>query len=340
MDIHVGWKVSLLSYAAIGQIFVSVLGVLLVVRAVRFYGSVREFFNNRLGGLSCCYFVSAFLLMNVMWIEVCHFTEWIIHSGINGILFTFNVCWFYITIIYRVYISFKNNNEYKLTRLELICLAFSALLQFDLLFLCSYKTPRVTRPSDAGIIFIIVLCIDIALNITILYVFLKRLYQMILDLDASFDTLIRKFNMHEADNVSPPLQLQLQLQSDLICNDEIEIRDKMEKIRMQESEVVNIMAKISLLTIVSEIFINIYFIMIASVYLDDALKNFDWTGTYQYWIMEQFAWITGVCINCFTLYATFVFNDDHYMKCCRCCHKRLKKCCVRCVTGQVFRYRR
>ena len=130
-------------------------------------------------------------------------------------------------------------------------------------------------------------------------------------------------------------------QSDLVSldNDEIEMRDRMEKIRMQETEVVNMMAKISLLTIVCEIFINIYLIILVYLNLEDVYQHDTLKAKYMV-IMGHFALIIGYCVNCFTLYAAFVFNGDHYMICCAFCHKSLKKCCVMCVTRQAFRYTR
>ena len=326
-------EVSIVSCAAIGEIFISILGVILIVRGARFYGSVREFFNksHRLGGISCCYFISAFLVLNARWI-VC-FEEWVARSRIAGILFFSNVCLFYITIIHRAYISFKNDNEYKLTHLELIWSSVLVLSQFGVsLVLCIYSE---SSRLAVGIFYIIVLCIDIVLNITILYVFLKRLHRKIRDLDKSLDNYKDK-NYNVSGNKDNPLQ------SDLICNNDVEMRYNMGKIRMQATEVVDIMAKISLLTIVSEIFINICFIMSVYLYIHEANEHSTWKEghEYAYVIMEEFILITGVCINCFTLYAAFVFNDDHYRKCCSCCHKSLKKCCVMCVTGQVCRYRR
>ena len=112
----------------------------------------------------------------------------------------------------------------------------------------------------------------------------------------------------------------------------------MHKIRMQETQVVNMMAKISLLTIVSEIIINAFLIMAVCVNFNEV--NLNNVVHQRYVIVEQSLLVMGVCINCFTLYATFVFNDDHYMKCCGLCHKSLKKCCVMCVTRQTFRYTR
>ena len=341
-----------LSGATLGQIFVAILAIVLVVRAASFYGSVRDFIKNKLAVLSLGYFVFAFLFMT-FWIALFSINshaanEWVV--DIYGILFGFNVCWFYITIIYRVYISFKNNNEYKLSRLELICLALFVLWQFGvILFLIVYNS---FTPLEAGILFIIVLCIDIAFNIAILYVFLKRLYQMIVSLDESFETLIinmdeirmssmssnSEIDKHFDDNINHKDKNDDVSQSDLISDDEIEIKDKMQKISMQETEVVNMMAKISLLTIVSEIFINVFLIMIAYLNVDQTYGDNAFNQTYA--IVEQLALMIGLCLNCFTLYATFIFNDDHYMKCCGFCHKNLKKCCVICVTRQALRHRR
>ena len=98
-----------------------------------------------------------------------------------------SLVWFYITIIYRVYISFKDNNDYKLSRLELICLSLFVVFQFGFFALVIFFT---SDKTEHYVMVVVVLCVDIMLNIAILYVFLKRLYLIILSLDESFDSLI------------------------------------------------------------------------------------------------------------------------------------------------------
>ena len=63
---------------------------------------------------------------------------------------------------------------------------------------------------------------------------------------------------------------------------------------------------------------------------------------YVYLLVARICLIVGVCRirNCFTLYATFPFNENYYVKCCAFCHKDLKNCCVVCVTKQIFRQKR
>ena len=353
-------EASLLSGAVIGQICIVILGIILMTRAASFYGSVCACVKNRLAILSLGYFVSAFVLMSFWWAGYLsrhsNATSQLIFN-IWQSLFVFNVCLFYITIIYRVYISFKSNNEYKLSRLELICLALFVVWQLGFMTCAAFY--NILDKLEYAIMFIIVLCIDIAFNITILYIFLKRLYQMILSLDESFEALV--INMDEvrmnSDNIDGTIVGTDRLddidhydqdknhnmpitdanEADL-PNDEIEIRDRMQKISMHETEVVNMMAKISLLTIISEIFINSSLIMIVYLNIDEAHGNYITNDVYT--ILEQLFLIIGFCINCFTLYATFIFNDDHYMKCCGFYHTNLKKCCVICVTRKTFRHGR
>ena len=352
-------EAALLSAAVLGQIFVLILGIILLLRARNVYGDIREFLKDKLASLSLSYFVGAFLLMCVWWVPVVSKTvsQTLVEMFdiIFAILFIFNICWFYVTIIYRVYISFKNNDKYKLSRLELLCLALFVLWQLG--FIIFLEIANLDR-WEAAIIFIFVVCIDIAFNITILHVFLKRLYQMILSLDESFESLIVDMDeirmnsldetehMHMGDDGDNNYhhdhdhlgsKLSITSGSDT-ASKQSDLMDRMHKIRIQETEVINIMAKISLLTIVSEIFINIFLSMVVFLNIDEA-NDHGTDVSDGYVAVEQLMLIIAVCINCFTLYATFVFNDDHYIKCCGLCHKSLKQCCLICVTRQSLRRR-
>ena len=165
---------------------------------------------------------------------------------------------------------------------------------------------------------------------------------MILRLDESFETLIvhvdeiRMNSMDETENNHSDNKDKKKSESDLI-DYENEMKDRMHKISMHETEVVNMMAKISLLTIISEIFVNIFLIMVAYEKFKEAHAI---DVSFEYIIVEQSVIIVAVCLNCFTLYAMFVLNDQHYIKFCGFCHKGLKKCCVMCVTRSAFHGRR
>ena len=114
-----------------------------------------------------------------------------------------------------------------------------------------------------------------------------------------------------------------------------ENRTGIEKNRVHQTEIVNMMAKVSLLTIISLIFMNVYFV--AVIYSLFEIRNQakqDFISVYE--LVLRIELIIGLCWNCFTLYATFPFNDKQYVKCCASCHKGLKNCCIVCVTKQMF----
>ena len=184
--------------------------------------------------------------------------------------------------------------------------------------------------------------------------FSKRLYRMIAHLDESFEELIvnvDKIRMntidatHEQNNnfVAPQqseaeLQAQSQSQSELMMEENI-ITNRIERNRINQTEIVNMMAKVSLLTIISVIFMNVYFIAII-YFLFDFRHNPNQDSISVYQLVARIELIIGLCWNCFTLYATFPFNDKQYVKCCGLCHKGLKYCCIACVTKRILRQRR
>ena len=163
---------------------------------------------------------------------------------------------------------------------------------------------------------------------------------MILLLDESFQTLIVNVDQIRMNNMNNSRTGDDNINDDM-CNikseslEENDVRDRIKKNSMQQTEVVNMMAKISLLTIISEIFMNGYLIMV--IFLDLHLNAY--IDCVPYRVTQHIILIIGLCLNCFTLYATFVFNDNHYVKCCGFCHNTLKNCCVMCVTRQSFRHR-
>ena len=116
---------------------------------------------------------------------------------------------------------------------------------------------------------------------------------------------------------------------------ESDIKDRIHQNSQQQKEVVNIIAKISLLTIVSEIFINGFL----SLRIHLSFHYHEDINSVVFILTVNIIVIIGLCLNCFTLYATFEFNHNHYIKCCGLCHRGLKNCCVVCVARQSFRNR-
>ena len=332
--------------AVVGVVFVIILALCLLFRGASFYGSVRKFFKNVLASLSFVYFVMTVIVLGTLCIAIKSrsVSESITMMLFSTVLFIVNICWFYITIICRVYMSFKNSNEYKLSRRELIGSAMFVASQFGSITLTFFYA------AGTGlfiIMFVIVICIDTSFNLIFLYMFLKRLYRMIAHLDESFEKLVVTADQirmsridiaSEQDNslATPPQpsqsHSQVQSQSALIMQENI-ITNRIEQNSINQTEIVNLMAKVSLLTIISEIFINMYFIDFLHLAITFN-SNQDSIPIYIY------SFIIGLCWNCFTLYATFPFNDKQYVKCCGLCHKGLKNCCVVCVTKRIFRQKR
>ena len=332
MDDSILFDAFVVSCSTVGEVLIMILGIFLLLRGANFYGTIHHFIKSPLVALSLVYLLLTLLYVSEGWVEFLAIT-YTSHKNLNMLgyvydaLLTVNMYWFYTTIVYRVYIAFKYNSEYKLTRFEIVLLSVFIVCQFGLGIFATFLGNSVDRVVYA-IIAMGLLFVDIATNLIVLYLFLKRLYLMIFALDESFQTLIvnvEHIRMHTMNRSSD--------HNDDDAKSESEIR--LENNTMQQTEVVNMMAKISLLTIISEMFID-------SLLVTQMVLEFNYSddiNSVPFLITHNIMLIICLCVNCFTLYATFVFNDDHYVKCCGFCHTSLKKCCVKCVTTHTLRQR-
>ena len=319
----------------VGVLFITVFGLGLLLRGASFYGSLCGFLKNVLAWLSFVYFVITVIavILELVAFYILHESPYLLDIKIFGnILFAIDLCWYYIAIIYRVYISFKNNIEYKLSRSELIGSAILVATPFcTVTFVSVYIFYDGVDAEAFEIMIVIIICVDISFNLILLYMLLKRLYRMIVRLDDSFEKLIVNVEQIRMDTIDATVE-QSQSESELMME---ENRNRMEKNRINQTEIVNMMAKVSLLTIISLIFMNMYFAgVIYALFAFENQTNQDLISVYDLVLRIEF--IIGLCWNCFTLYATFPFNDKQYIKCCILCHKGLKNCCVVCVTKQMF----
>ena len=322
-------------------VFITILGLGLLLRGASFYGGSRKFLANLLAWLSFVYFVITVIsvIFVLTFYNIIHKSRYSLEIKIfANILLVINICWFYITIIYRVYISFKNNIEYKHPRFELIGSAIFVALSFGMvLFVFVYAFYYGIDIETYEIVIISIIRIDIFLNMIILYMLLKRLYRLMVALDESSEKLIvnvKQIRMstieatldHDQENNFATLEQQSQSESESESQLMIEEnRNKIEKNRINQTQIVNMMAKVSLLTIISLIFMNAYYVAAVHWYNQSDVTS-----------VHELVLIIGVCWNCLTLYTTFPFNDKQYVKYCGLCHKGVKSCCVVCVTKQMF----
>lgn len=108
-----------------------------------------------------------------------------------------------------------------------------------------------------------------------------------------------------------------------ICK--LRIDERMEQNQTTQVEVVDMMTKISLLTIVTEIMWHSYGALL--IYQNTkyyGLRETDYSHILNICINLVLSML--VCCDCFVLYFTFVFNQSQYFRCCGPCHKCLKSC--------------
>ena len=311
-----------------------ILGLLLLIRGQQFFGSIQAFFADILAMVSFICIVGSLTFMALHWLE---FVPGIslnnnnLASAIAIITFAVTTCCFYIAIIYRVYVTFKNNVAYALSRLELKCFGLFVVWQFGLIMFVGLYDRHVTQ-LEATIVYAIFMFIDILMNFVLLYLFLKRLYRMILHLDESFQTLMDDMEQIRMDSMDDTISHPNNSSHSVESN---QIMQNVKRNTMEQTEIVDMMAKISLLTIISEIFVHIWLTMVI-IDINLKLYNYSWT----YIVISSMMIDVGVFFNSFVLYATFPFNDSHYMKFCRICHNCLKGCCVIYAAKRSFQNRR
>ena len=139
---------------------------------------------------------------------------------------------------------------------------------------------------------------------------------MLQRLDVTFDKLMNDVEMKYRGERTESLDIRL-------------IKNKDE-----QHQIVDLMVKISWLTIVSQIFqqIWIYVAFYYTVFFLDK-KESDY-GVFAVCRMLRNVWIL---ITCAVLYLIFVFNQQQYDKCCLKCHRCLKNCCIKWIYRNKIR---
>ena len=299
---------------------VTILTIAFCVNSIKFFGNVKQLMKNRLWILSfvtmiltCIEFSSMILTFYAI---INRETAYI--TGFISFVIMFAL--FYFTLVFRVYITFKQTPQYSLSTSTITAIGCSILVTTCAIFSVYWKFG--VNSKFNWIMLLSTYVGIIGLNILILYLFLRRFYQMILDMDQAFQRLMIDSNMND----------------DIDTNN---IDDQLRRNQTRQMEIVDLMTKITLLTIIEQ------------------LLFFVWTlcGLIQYVLHYQLGYPTqsnlysifrgidpifemlDICFICVALYFTFVFNHKQYQFCCARCHKQFRHCCVRCVVKKTLRYR-
>lgn len=175
--------------------------------------------------------------------------------------------------------------------------------------------------------------VDFVLNVTLLYVFLNKLHAMIQELDESFEQLLDDLNqVTQAGNVdcNDMNANYKKLTSESNESDLETIGTEIDRNKIEQKEIVNWMAKYVVLTIVSQLFQQIWYLVMIARYFGFINNNLS-DGTLI--LLDYICGCLSLTVNCVVMYFTFIFNEKQYYKCCCCrnCHKCIQLICIHCI---------
>ena len=269
---------------------------------------------------------------------------------------------FYTSLIMRVYVLFDNH----LSKSVLCCLLTIMLLVFAAWALLSVSFEQFNLHkndifgfetiTDKVLIFMVIIIFDFIINVIILRIFLKKLYRMIKNLDNLFEALIiqsmEKTSSHsmlsnnDVDyNYNDNHNYDKKNEIEMIELQRFESsREKLIDNREEQNDMIELMTKISILTIFSQIFQHTWYWMYAvylfgfsdySWYSNDIKGKIGGRLSMMIRIIRAFA----IMFDCLALYLTFAFNNKIYKKCCTICHSSTKNCCIWCIVRNTFQNR-
>lgn len=327
---------------------------------MQFFGTIKKLVRHKLFILSmitmilCC-IVLVDSILSFDNFGILRFQEGYMLGGLGFVgLFSF----FYFTLILRVYVTFKHYPQYSLSRNVMTCIGMCIFLVSCCIYTLWFITHTFKKkyfndpPKCDWILNIIVDILIIPWNIFVLYLFLNRFYRMILNMDESFQRLMlgdRDHNHTIRDIGDIHIDLNTNNNNDDMQNDDNTnharcLRTLLEKNQSEQMEIVDLMAKITLLTIIEQL---LFLVWLISVTIQFVLKfvligrgyNDNSGISLLFQLIEKVFWSLDICFICFLLHFTFIFNQDHYTMWCNGCHKRFKRCCIRCVVKKTLSHR-
>lgn len=294
----------------------------------------------------------------------------------------------YITLIYRVYFTFKDS-VYAISLKQLSFVVF--ILSLDIIAILVFVT-FVSRffENDRSSVTVILIVLsfdtinDILLNATLLYLFLSKLHAIICNLDRSGirtntqdldlddiydessktmnnsknDTELTKFVKNNSKAKAKAKAKQQRLEEirtskrakkiaiqqtkfntigQSVMSDETyadfdyyqRMRDETEYLNEKQNDIVNLMTRVSILTITAAIFAQCFNIIAGYNGYRYALQDISDSELEIQAIIGYILRNIEGFINCFVLYLMFRFNEKEYFFCCLKCHKCLFRTCVK-----------
>ena len=314
---------------------VSFILVLFGCKGIYFFGGINQCIRSHLSASALIVFILAILFVATSLVidTLDYFTDDINSSNKRSTIgyivtssFILLYVLVYVAMISRVHSTFQNSVTYAVSKgtiyfLVFVCVTCAFIVLCVLFF---------NKEGSSMITVVIIGFVDILLNVAVLRIFMTRLYKMIEELNESFHSLIIEMSSINLNEQS----VSINTKAIKKINYEI-IDEKLNKNHMDQNQIVDLMIKISSLTIICVIFQHVWIWFSIYCYIQGQ-------GDGEYYVLYLIAIILrhiGVLVNCCALYLTFAFNEDQYMRFCGLCHRCMKDCCVRYIGRRRYKQR-
>ena len=246
----------------------------------------------------------------------------------------------------RVYVIFKADMNNPLSTIQVrsfVCVLLLDILVIGVFITCIYEDftdsnllflgPPNIKTVKSIVTAIIIIFNDLLINFTLLYLVVSKFYSIMNDLDTNTTLTYQHFiNVNNSstntdhDNISDCSVNSMAIQSDSNSN-----RNGYMSV---QTEIVNLMTKLSLITIVSVIFSqfwNFGILYLSIIQIENT--NHQYSSMYfnilliSLYMFRAIAAIT----DCLVIYFTYQFNQKTYFACCSLCHNHLRYHCIKCI---------
>ena len=282
--------------------------------------------------------------------------QWLVTFG--NTFYYVSIILLYLSLILRVYYMFKADRQYRMSKSQIVCLVF--VIIFDIIALSTYTLCVHLAETDTNLPMLdingtrltltiilaglLVISNDILINAIVLYLILKRLFHMIENLDEQYQSMLKR-RLTISRNV---VELELENTNVRSTNDEVQdltstLLDMdggidLDRNKNVQQEIVHLMVKLSLLTMICVIVSQFYNIAAPYLLYAKETKN----NVTNVWFNEHIILILVLraieaTVNCIILTFTFIFYQKQYNRYCNICHSTLENCFVQCIIKKMVR---
>lgn len=355
-------------------------------RSFGFFGSIFRMVSNILfvmclltmiASAAHCLSLAALIAFGERSTTALQFQSTLMRTLIYNAIYTL----FYACLTLRVYIAFRTDAEYRISPTKMIFIIIILLIipsvplfaAFEKKYESSTKFYLQCGNNVSMILF----------NFFLLYLFLKRLRKMIINLQSAVEEIMdiddgehkqkKTINTIASTNDSNPndslneysllsggvsgdaggVNVDVDgnssstntsdtvtmsnrrkfLSSSYYYNYSYQVTRKLKRNKKQQMEIINLMAKISLLTVVEQVLYVLWVVLRVIWHIMCCVLDYGYTANQSIivWLLYESVMTINVCFICTVLYFMFAFNNDHYELCCIKCHSCFTNCCVKIV---------